>query len=352
MLPTLLYRSSVINSLQVSRHDEELLAFFYCDFRNERSTHSAEVMRSILSQLLRQLRGGGVHLGSRLYDLIKEKERDDATLNNAEELAKFACNIVGLLSLKPLVIVDALDECKDVKKLLQALLVIKSRVRLFVTSRPLFVVQDYLDGLPSVSLDRTASGLLSDIQLHVSRELDARQRFRSFDKDFKPEIVFVLSTKGGGTFRWVQCSIDMLLRCVIMKEVRNTLNNLPEGLNETYERILIGIDTDVWKSQFVKRALLWLVAAPRPLYLDELVEGVLINFSSRTLDSDFGPMHSYILLEACGSLVTYVERTGLITLSHFSVQQYLLNHTALSQYRINWQSTQLHLARSCLCYIS
>ncbi|KAF8427979.1 hypothetical protein L210DRAFT_805898, partial [Boletus edulis BED1] len=45
--------SSVIDSFKRARGEGEIFIFFYCDFRNERSTSSAEVLRSILSQLLR-----------------------------------------------------------------------------------------------------------------------------------------------------------------------------------------------------------------------------------------------------------------------------------------------------------
>ena len=121
-------------------------------------------------------------------------------------------------------------------------------------------------------------------------------------------------------FRWVQCSLDTLNRCVTRQEVRNALNNLPEGLDETYERILLGSDTNAREGQLAQRALVWLVAALRPLRLTELMEGLSINLRTRTLDSNFGPMHKGALLDACGSLVTHIERTGLIVLSHFSVK--------------------------------
>lgn len=121
-------------------------------------------------------------------------------------------------------------------------------------------------------------------------------------------------------FRWVQCSIDTLNRCVTRKEVRNALDDLPEGLDETYERILVAIDTNGREGQLAQRALVWLVASLRPLHLDELMEGLSINLRTRTLDSDIRPMHNGALLDACGSLVTYIEKTGLIILSHFSVK--------------------------------
>lgn len=121
-------------------------------------------------------------------------------------------------------------------------------------------------------------------------------------------------------FRWIQCSIDTLDRCVTLKEVQAALNDLPEGLDETYERILLAIDIKTREGKLALRALVWLVAALRPLHINELIEGLSIDFEKRTLDPNMGPMHKEALLDACGSLVTYIEETNIIILSHFSVK--------------------------------
>lgn len=104
------------------------------------------------------------------------------------------------------------------------------------------------------------------------------------------------------------------------KEVRNALDSLPKGLDETYERILLAIDTETLAGQLARRALIWLVAALRPLRLSELTEALSINIRTRTLDCDIGPMHSGALLDACGSLVTYTQQTEIIILAHSSVK--------------------------------
>ena len=158
------------------------------------------MLRSILSQLLRGLRGSAIDPGSLFEDLIKARERGGATRNDAKELAGFASRLATLSSAKPLVIIDALDECKDVRTLLQALTVIKGYVRLFVTSRPLHVsVCDFSD-LLSISMDDMGDELLADIQLHVTRELDARHRLRDLNTEFKAEIRSVLCRKADGMY--------------------------------------------------------------------------------------------------------------------------------------------------------
>ena len=196
----ILCRSSVIHSFETSPRNGEILAYFYCDFRSDRSTSSAEVLRSILSQLLCGLRGSAIDPESLFKDLIKAKERGGATRNDAKELAGFVSRLAILSSAKPLVIIDALDECKDVRPLLQALTVIKGYVRLFVTSRPLHVIVCDLSDLFCVSMDDMGDELLADIQLHVNRELDARHRLRDFNIELKAEICSVLCRKADGMY--------------------------------------------------------------------------------------------------------------------------------------------------------
>ena len=67
-------RSSVIHSLETSSRKGEILAYFYCDFRSERSTSSAEALRSILFQLLRELHANAIDPANILKDLVKAKE--------------------------------------------------------------------------------------------------------------------------------------------------------------------------------------------------------------------------------------------------------------------------------------
>ena len=194
-------RSSVVDSLEKIRQREgEVLAFFYCDFRNERSTSASEALRSILSQLLHQLRKIDVDPGSLIDDLIDAKKRGGATRDNTKELAGFASRTARLFIKKPLVVVDALDECRDVETLLGGLHALKGLgyVQLFVTSRPLQVIKDCLSGVPLVLMEDMAKELSADIALHVTRELDASRRLRVLKANIKTEIRFALCNKANG----------------------------------------------------------------------------------------------------------------------------------------------------------
>jgi hypothetical protein len=193
------YRAFAVDSLKNKRHSGGALAFFYCDFRNDRSTSAAEVMRSLLSQLLRHTRDENIDPGKLVDDLVREKDGDTPILKNVKHLVTFVSQTAKQFKHQPLVVVDALDECKDIEKLLDGLLILtKGGMRLFVTSRPLQIIKDSLRDLMSISMDKMTSAVSTDIALHVTRELDSRRRLRDLELGFKMEIHSVLCDRADG----------------------------------------------------------------------------------------------------------------------------------------------------------
>lgn len=193
------FSASVIEGLESALQDDEALAFFYCDFRNERSTNASEVMRSLLSQLLQQLDRYMVDPGDLVDELIRQRDEGASTIGNVTRLARHISRVAKQFIQQPFVIIDALDECKDIEELLDALTELnKGGVRLFVTSRPLQVIKDSFSGLPSISMDAMEYAVSTDIKLHVTRELDSHRRLRIVDPTLKKEINSILCKKADG----------------------------------------------------------------------------------------------------------------------------------------------------------
>ena len=97
------------------------------------------------------------------------------------------------------------------------------------------------------------------------------------------------------------------------------MDNLPDGLEATYERILGAIDERKSEGKLVRRTLAWLVVALKPLRLAQILHGLLIDSQQREADGD-GEWLKASLLPALSSLVSYNEETDILALSHFSVK--------------------------------
>ncbi|KAF8427221.1 hypothetical protein L210DRAFT_3652657 [Boletus edulis BED1] len=349
--------SSVINDLDHTKKDGELLVYFYCDFRTARSTSCVEVMCSLLAQLTEQLCPIVMDPEAFLDELLKGADSRVDTFYSVDGLARYLSRVAELCPRKPLVVVDALDECREVETLLDGLIACNGDVRLFVTSRPLHnIVQrlSHLD-LPCISMDKMAHELSADILLHVTRVLDSRGRLRTFDGELKEEIRSKLCAKANGMFRWVQCQIDTLDKCTSVSEIRRALKSLPEGLEETYRRILIAVDKRLEDGVLVRRALMWLVTALRPMRLRELLEGVTIDPIRRVLDPGFILIKGLDFLEVSRSLVVHNKETDIVALSHMSVKEYLVGdlvQAKLPRYHIILEDAHEHLARLSMAYIS
>jgi len=69
-----------------------------------------------------------------------------------------------------------------------------------------------------------------------------------------------------------------LKKCRTKMAMRKQLKNLPEGLDETYDRILLGIDKR--DCGYTKTFLLWLCFAVRPMTLEELAATVTVDLAA------------------------------------------------------------------------
>jgi hypothetical protein len=110
--------------------------------------------------------------------------------------------------------------------------------------------------------------------------------------------------------------------------VRRTLDELPESLDETYERILKEIKKP--NRDHARRLLQCLVVAIRPLRVKELAEVLAVDFDDADGIPKLNPKWRWedeeqALLASCSSLIAIVEsgESHVVQFSHFSVREFL-----------------------------
>ncbi|KAG1751894.1 hypothetical protein EDB19DRAFT_1206608 [Suillus lakei] len=331
--------SAVIEELQGSGEArQQTLAYFYCNFRDDRTTSAAAVLRSLIVQLLRQSKDDWItNIGEEpesnaegdldsLRKLWKHQSKGEPCPTDLSFLRKLLVEASTLVHL-PVLVIDALDECKDYPELVGHLvkLLEDARLRLFVTSRSVPDIQDAFHGLPTVSLKDSAEQMKEDIHAHITEQLKAQKQLSRLPNALKKTILEKLLEKAEGMFRWVQCQLDEIMACKRRIDIEVALNNLPAGLYETYDRIIKAIkQKGRGDEQIAQNCLLWLAGTFTPLTLDQLNEAMMIEVGKSNLNQDLGVMDPMDIVVACGSLVTYDEKTGVVALSHYSVKEYLI----------------------------
>ncbi|CAL1703640.1 unnamed protein product [Somion occarium] len=322
--------SAVIDGFQDRLADQTAFAYFYCDFRDPESTRSCVVIRTLVAQLMRQ----GLTVG--VEELTKMKMQSETPPDDIEELYPLLLKAASS-SVDPILVIDALDECRDVEELTCCLLRLNKEAgaRVFVTSRKEQKIYEVFKDLPSISLKHEVRHLQDDIEKLIESELGSRPKLARLPQDLRKEIGSTLLTKSDGMFRWVQCQLDFMSTCRTRKGIQEALRNLPSGLFETYERILTAIDAEGPEvSNIARSVLMWVVGAIRPLKLTELNEAIMVVRGRYSVDEDVGVFEATDILDICGSLLHHSPKIGRVTLSHFTVKEFLTTgHLQLSPLR-------------------
>jgi len=158
-------------------------------------------------------------------------------------------------------------------------------------------------------------------------------------------------------FRWVFCQLQVLRYC-FPPSVRRILDELPDGLDETYERVLKEIKRA--NQRIAHRLLQCLVAAVRPLRVGELAEILAFDFTTEGIPK-LDPSWRWedqeeAVMSACSSLVIVVKDrySRIVQFSHFSVKEYLTSERLaesnrdVSRYHIQLEPAHTVLAQACL----
>ncbi|KAI0270078.1 hypothetical protein BGY98DRAFT_1190151 [Russula aff. rugulosa BPL654] len=280
--------SAIIEEIKhIRKSRSTLVAYYYFDFKDA----AKRDVRGLLTSLLLQL----VEDSDPCWDLLSQLHKTCHDGSDQPSVATLAQCLNSMLDLPgqipTYVIIDALDECPNntgtpsarervlnfVEDLVQSN---HSNLFICITSRPEQDINTALNPLtpPSrrVSLHEEG-GQMEDINSFVHSFVMNDRTMRRWRAEDKNLVIRVLSERAQGMFRWVFCQLDTLRRCM-PSSIRKALDELPITLDDTYERILQGIPKE--KFQHARRLFQCIVAAIRPLRVEELAEIFAIEFGA------------------------------------------------------------------------
>src|SRR6266852_698783 len=157
-------------------------------------------------------------------------------------------------------------------------------------------------------------------------------------------------------FRWVACQIDNVLRCY-SDDIQAVLDDLPEDLDETYDRILRNIDNQ--KRKYAQRLFQSLLVSIRPLRVEELAAILSVQFDATAPTSSkkrSQPLDAKgLVLSTCSSLISIVNQGGnqVAQFAHFSVKEFLTSERlASAEERLSFYHTLPEPGHTLLAHAS
>lgn len=167
------------------------------------------------------------------------------------------------------------------------------------------------------------------------------------------------------------CQLNTLKLCRKESTLRESLEQLPRDIDETYDRILQKIEQEDFKEAFA--ALQWLAYSERPLSLNELAEAVVLGPERCAIHDRDRLLDPYQVLHICSSLVVlgnedsqseleegdYVHDSGeegkFVSFAHFSVKEYITSERIrigpLSRFHVSLADSHAFIAKTCLSYL-
>ena len=222
--------------------------------------------------------------------------------------------------------IDALDECTEREKTLNWVNKLISdpnrkvaNLHILVTSRPERDIQKVFSLLDLHSID-VGEANTKDIMEYLKLQMELK--FMKYNENTQAKIMSELEEHAEGSyvylflpsvqfwliifmrFRWVALQLTELEKCLSQYEIDKQLAELPEGLDETYSRILKNIDKKYHAD--TKMFLQWLAFCKRPMTIEEIAETITVDFSDEcpVFNQDKRYTDPWDVLVRCSSFVS------------------------------------------------
>lgn len=234
--------------------------YFFCKNSDEDKNSDTAIIRSFLYQMLQSVKNPVEHraLSDDLGTAVDESGKQRAT-DFASMWLLFITHINKITH--PVIILDALDECREPKTLIQNLMALSKSngIRVILTSREETRIHRIL--ADKISLEIRPEDVDADIQAFIQAKISKRHLLR--DNLVRDMIVQKLSEAHAGMFLWVYLILKELKACRSVEQVEDTLRELPEGLTAMYQNILRRLCKSLKRPalDLAKKIFVWVVTA-------------------------------------------------------------------------------------------
>jgi tetratricopeptide (TPR) repeat protein len=348
--------SAMVQSLQ--DESQQVLYFSFSDLDSTRQT-SDHLVRSFLWQTLQDSQCA--HSFEVMRKLIIKNQPISSDL-----WAAFA-EITALRPQKDFIwIIDGLDESRepsaDLTNLVKSQLQTHNNSRAALLGRPSSFPSGQSPAVLEIKLEMTAA----DIGSYIETEISKSETLRS--SAMQSLALEKLQASAQGMFLWVKFMVNELNKPASNAVLKERLLKLPNGLKETYRRLLSSLlnGMDDIDRKTTKCLLSLIVAARRPLKVEELqyAQAIAAWVDSKSTTafqfSEYGVENfSLQLTSLCQNLV-YVSN-GLVGLVHVSIKEFLTrteskwthpDDQAVSDLRICVADSQHLFCQICVRYLS
>ncbi|KAF7535742.1 hypothetical protein G7054_g5122 [Neopestalotiopsis clavispora] len=327
---------------------KEGFAYFYYS-KNDPGLSNGDPTAQILGSFLRQLATIPGYPKKTFKTLLKLRDdmENKMMTSDVQGFEKALSELSGFFP-RTFIFLDGLDEIErpaDADKIIKILVELAQKserpIKIFISSRDEVHLRrsfEYADRIyERISVvDENHPDINGYIRIRVQKV------GRDWPEGVKQKVESTLCDQARGMFRWAYLHIEQLATINSPKEVLARLNNLPQGLEATYDELYKKNEGD--DETCLQRAVKWVMYTCRPLHTKELLSAVQLgtNDDRSQLEIDIRLSESS-LERVCHHLIVK-DTKGYWSFPHASVKEYFRDkHRAWSLERALVELAELSL---------
>jgi len=338
--------TTFIVDLLEQAYPESTVLLFICKSGDPKLMHVHNIITTLAYQLCQKV--------PRVEQHLSELHKDGFVISSQDP-----SHLIEVLLMQPLahitqqifLVIDGLDECQveyfpnggsDVEQLLTTLPEI-SQLKMLVTSRKTPEISSALAKFPSYEISGENS---SDIGLYITQRVASSEILTKGFEVAKINPVDYVLPKAQGIFLWAVLVLSVAERAGTgpLKRFRQSLEELPPGLNSVYDKIFERFQQD-GHAPLVKELLTWIIGC-RPMKLTELSGALSVSLQDEIIDLE------QFLQTHVGSLVQVVSDES-VRMIHDSLYNYVTNPAVCStEILIDNDLIHKHIAATCMQHLA
>ncbi|OCK94501.1 uncharacterized protein K441DRAFT_636242, partial [Cenococcum geophilum 1.58] len=344
-------------------HDNVGISFAYYNYREPELGDSSIVVGALIKQLCQKKDC----IPSELLRL-RHDSHSNLTASNPDSFVSLAKPFREVF-----IVLDALDECPEHERhriigFIDKVVAELQCAKIFITSRREADIVEAFEGKTS-TVQIEAKNVAADIALYVRDEVakaklpggwNGKRLYLTSDK-LQGKIIDTLVSKADGMFLWVNLQLESLCwssRTKNDQQIEDALEKLPNGLDDTYDRLVHRIECQIpYMRDLAINSLMCVIYAKEPLEARTLQAALATAGDKSERDARDYPVE--VILDACCGLLEEAnyDRLGTIRPIHFSVQEFFTDGLRGSIYGGTWDSianpasAHQQLSRICLRYL-
>lgn len=320
--------------------------YYFCSHKSPKGDTCATILRTLAIQLLQQ----NLDMASLVHQAYLQKGSN----RSGPVIKKLLIQVLPTSKVARIVI-DGIDECDHAiqQEVIRGLIEVQKSAshycKLLVSSRDEPQIQKSLAAKTHLKLgDKT----VEDLSLYIKDRIKGLQDvFPGINSALVSLAEQRLHSRAKGMFLWVRLVTDMLIYQTSELEIKDAIDQLPEGLNEAYGLIQARIESlrPLHLRQRAFNILYWICVARRPILLHEVADGIALHPGQKILNKRTRSNNiSRDIVELCAPLLEKLNN-GVLDLVHFSAKEYFVHEqSGPNGPFIDVAKAHLNIALSCV----